>query len=128
MGYNYKKAMIEDIKTYLDDNYMGPPPDMTYDEYYTQLEDDLWSIDEITGNGDSFYDSNENCKEYVGFGVEYLPDIIAEYGTEILTNGLTRYSPDKIACYIDCIIRCYLFPECLDCALHEMNYKFLADE
>ena len=103
MGYNYKKAIIEDIKTYLDDNYMGPPPDMTYDEYYAQLEDELWDDDTVTGNY-SGYDTEENCELYVASNLRLALEALREFGVE-----LKNIPEDNPAQYIDTTIRCYLF-------------------
>jgi hypothetical protein len=119
--YDYKEAMVKDIKEYIDDNQMFPEPDETYDDYIQRLESDLWGVDEITGNGSFYYASEEECENYVGHGIRFLIEVITEWDLDLAKSKQFRDAPAR---YLDCLIRCYLFYECVDKAVDELGYTF----
>ena len=123
--YDYRKAMVEDIKNYVIDNYMEPAPDMTRDDYCETLNDELWAVDEVTGNGGNYYASEEECAAYVGYGLEEFVEARDEYGWE-WTQSMREQFKQAPARYIDCMIRTYLLGECIDKAVDELGYTFKA--
>ena len=76
--YNYREAMVKDIMDFVIDNYMEPASDMTRDEYIEALNDELWGVDMITGNGGFYYASEEECMNYVGYGLHEFVEALDE--------------------------------------------------
>ena len=65
--YNYKEAIVHDIKEYIITNEIEI--DLEDDEASNWLYDELWDEDSITGNGAFFYDTEEHCSEYICFNL-----------------------------------------------------------
>lgn len=66
--YNYKKAMVKDIKEWILMNGIlthAKQEGWTKDELYDWLFDELWANDCVTGNGCYGYTPEEKCEEYV---------------------------------------------------------------
>ena len=120
MGYNYRRAMIDDIKKYITDNYMERQPWMTRDDYIETLNEELWDVDEITGNGAYYYGSEEECAGYIGYGIQELIETFDEYGYEF-TQSMRDKMKHAPARYIDCLIRCHLLYECIEQAVTELE-------
>lgn len=125
MGYNYREEMVKDIKKYIVDNYMEPEPGMTRDEYEERLGDELWDVDEITGNGGMYYADEDTCAGYVGYGLPDLIDALEEFGYDF-THDMVDTFRAAPARYIDCLIRTYILYECVSKAVDELGYKFEA--
>ena len=118
--YDYKEAIVKDIKEYIDANQMFPEPDETYDDYIQRLESDLWGVDEITGNGSFYYASEEECENYIGHGIRFLIEVITEWDLDLAKSKQFRDAPAR---YLDCLIRCYLLGVSIDKAIEELNYE-----
>ena len=120
-NYDYRKALISDIKEYIKDNpnavYVDP---MVDDEISNYWYDVLWTEDCITGNGAFWYAKEDECEEFLAHNIDLALEACNEFGVdmkmlfEAATNG-------NVARYIDCTIRCYLLGECLEQALEEIN-------
>ena len=123
--YNYREAMVKDIMDFVIDNYMEPAPDMTRDEYIEALNDELWNVDMITGNGGFYYASEEECMNYVGYGLHEFVEALDEWGHELISKNWKEFYAAP-ARYVDCIIRTYLLYECIDKAVDKLGYKFEA--
>lgn len=121
--YDYRKAMTEDIKNYIINNYMEPAPDMTRDDYIEALDDELWGVDMITGNGGFYYGTEEECAGYIGYGITEFINAQEEYGWE-WTKSMREQFREAPARFIDCMIRTTLLAECIDKAVTELGYKF----
>ena len=120
--YDYKKAMIEDIKNYIKDNPQQAADPFVTDDIEEYWYDILWAEDEITGNGAYWYDTEEKCSEYLSQNIYLLYDAIHEYCVDDDINNLIKqYENKSLARYFDCTIRCYLLSECLHQALEELN-------
>lgn len=119
--YDYKKALVSDIKEYIKDNpnavYIDP---MVDDEISNYWYDVLWAEDCITGNGAFWYAKEDECEEFLTHNIDLALEACNEFGVdmkmlfEAAANG-------NAARYIDCTIRCYLLGECLEQALEEIN-------
>ena len=98
--YNYYEGMKEDILQYIKDN------DIDLNEVnQDQLEEELWGDDSITGNGGMYYDTEENCKQYLAGNTDLLLEAADELYVEMKTLLLAR---EHIHRYCDSIIRLYL--------------------
>lgn len=121
--YDYRRAITDDIKDYVKVMGLLPEPQETYDDYIERLNEELWDVDEITGNGPFYYASEVDCEEYVGHGLSYLIEVITDWDLEIAKDAKFHDAP---ACYLDCLIRCYLLYECIERAVEELGYTFEA--
>lgn len=119
--YNYREAMVKDIVEYIQDNYMEPAPEMTRDEYVDALNDELWGVDMITGNGGFYYASEEECANYVGYGLHEFVEALDEWGYDSISKNRKEFRAAP-ARYVDCIIRTYLLCECIETAVDELGY------
>ena len=121
MKYDYRQAMVKDIKNYIIDNYMEPAPDMTRDDYIEALDDELWGVDMITGNGGFYYGTEEECAGYIGYGITEFVNAQEEYGWE-WSDTMREQFREAPARFIDCMIRTTLLAECIDKAVEELGY------
>lgn len=118
MTYDYRRAMVQDIKDVIEDYDYSDCSDL--DDAYEKLNDDLWINDSVTGNGSGSYTfSSEKAREYVAGNEELLVDAMEEFGSgpdqykEALTN------PE----YADVTIRCYLLNEMIGIALEDPKVR-----
>lgn len=118
--YNYRQAMIEDIKNYLNDNYT--PEELSSRandaDFFEEVYDTLWTEDSVTGNGSGSYTfSTWQAEENVCHNWDLLSDAVWEFGC--IDNNLIQ----KGAEWCDVTIRCYLLSECLREALADYYTK-----
>lgn len=131
MAYDYRKAMTDDIKQYIDENVTIDDNGYTYNgevyedgqELYDALTDDLWVDDSVTGNGSGSYTMNrEEAKGYVVDNMELVSDVMNEFGIESDYVGKRLLEQDWE--YFDVSIRCYLLGEILGEVLSEMGVEY----
>ena len=118
--YDYRKAIIEDIKEYIKNNPQQAVGPFVTDDIENYWYDILWAEDCITGNGANWYDTEEKCEEYLALNLDLGLEACEEFGIDIRAL-LAAASNKNAARYIDCTIRCYLLGECLSQALEELN-------
>ena len=122
MIYNYKQALIKDIKEYITDNPHEWADPLVTDDIFDYWYDILWTEDCITGNGYDWYDTEDKCSEYLSNNFDLLYEAAREYCINDDVNILIeQYENKSLARYFDCTIRCYLLGECLMTALEELN-------
>ena len=115
--YDYRTAMKEDIEWSL---FFWHDIDeliefKTFDEAYEFLWEKYWGEDTITGNGENFYNTEEQCSYYLAGNFDLLYEAIEELCPDISAIELIKHYENKtIARYFDCTIRCYLLSECID--------------
>lgn len=108
--YDYRKAMIENIEEELYERGFIGAEDL--EEAYEELYDDLWTEDNVTGNGSGSYTFNRcEAKEYVTDNMDLCIEALKEFCIDSETIA------EKFLCedweYFDVTIRCYLLGECL---------------
>lgn len=128
-SYDYKQAMYDDIKEYIDyDLDLSEYNDK--DELYEYLNDTLWVNDGVTGNASGSYTFNRaKAKEYVlgdPNAVDYIKDMCYEFGTEAAEIGEKFMNEDWE--YFDVSIRCYLLGQMISEVLDDMDLDFSNDE
>lgn len=124
MKYNYRDAMVSDIKEYIQDNHLEPEQEETHDHYIERLNDELWDVDEITGNGGMYYASEEECAGYIGYGIQDFLQASLDFGGFPFDKNSIELQLEAPARYVDCLIRCYLLYECVERAVNELGYEF----
>ena len=131
MAYDYREAMTDDIKQYIDENVTIDDNGYTYNgevyedgqELYDALTDDLWVDDSVTGNGSGSYTMNrEEAKGYVVDNMELVSDVMNEFGIE--SDYVGKRLLDQDWEYFDVSIRCYLLGEILGEVLSEMGIDY----
>lgn len=128
MSYDYRKAMQDDIREYINNEiditeYMG-----NRDELEEKLNDELWTNDSVTGNGSGSYTFNSyTAGEYVKDNIDLVKDMASEFGIDAETIG-EKFLNEEWE-YFDVSIRCYLLGECISAVLDEIDLDEIeADE
>lgn len=118
MAYDYREAVKSDILEYIRDNIDFSEFD-TLEELEEKLNDDLWTVDSVTGNGSGSYTfSSYQAEENLCHNLDLLGEALTEFGSDadyLMKNGAE-------AC--DVTIRCYLLGECIAAALEELEDEF----
>lgn len=120
-AYNYMKAMKEDIREYIRDNYAAwdiVDKLADRDEWEEELNDDLWTVDSVTGNASGSYTfSTYQAEEYICHNLDLLAEAAEEFGSDIdiLKDGAES---------CDVTIRCYLLNQAVREVLNEIEEEF----
>ena len=119
--YDYRKAMLEDIKEYIREEYTLEELKIKLEEREAleeELNDQLWYTDSVTGNASGSYTFDRLlAREYVTGNTDILQEAIYDYGMDykLITE---KFLHDEWE-YFDITIRCYL--------LSAMIYEVLND-
>lgn len=117
--YNYLEAMKNDVMEYIN-NEINLKDYADRDELETALNDDLWTVDSVTGNGSGSYTfSRSQAQEYVTDNIDLLKDACDELGTDATTVGEWFLSEDWET--MDVTIRCYLLGLAIGEVLDDME-------
>lgn len=117
--YDYRKAICNDIRAYIDNNIDLDSND-NIEALESTLNDDLWAEDSVTGNASGSYTFNrETAKEYVEDNLDLLHESCEELGVESSTIGEWFMNQDYET--MDVTIRCYLLSECIHTVLDELT-------
>ena len=120
--YDYREAIKSDVLEYIRNEIDFSEFD-TLDELEEKLNDDLWTVDRVTGNASGSYTFNRwRAKEYVVDDMDELKEALREFGTPAET--IAEKFLDEDWEYFDVTIRCYLLGECIAAALEELEDEF----
>lgn len=124
--YNYYEAMKEDIKNYIAENYTAEELSEKLkeaDDFSEQLNDDLWTVDSVTGNGSGSYTSSRaTAKEYIfsdSGNIDLLREALQEFcveGDTIAEKFLSEEWED-----FDVTIRCYILGGVINNVLEDLK-------
>ena len=113
--YNYLEAVTADVLNYIDENNITVTSE-NRDEIEQQLNDDLWTVDSVTGNASGSYTfSTWQAEENICHNLDLLAEACEEFGSDaakLLNDGAE-------AC--DVTIRCYLLGQAISAALDEVE-------
>lgn len=123
-NYNYREALKQDIRDYIEDNYiideLAEIARYSIDDLFEKLNDELWIEDSVTGNGSGSYTFNRyEAEEYVIDNIPLCTDACEEFGIDSKTFCEKILNKDWE--YLDVTIRCYLLNECLIDVLNELG-------
>lgn len=118
--YDYRAALVNDIKEYIKDNPQEWANPLETDDIAEYWYDILWCEDCITGNGADWYAKEEECEEYISHNIDLAFKACQDFGIDMRNLAEATANGDA-ARYVDCTIRCYLLGECLEQALEELN-------
>lgn len=110
--YNYKEAVLNDVYEAITDRYSHD--DIVYnlshnrDRFISDLHDDLFLDDSVTGNASGSYTFNSwKAEEYLCHNLDLLKDALIYFCD-------TDYDVLESAESCDVSIRCYLLDECIE--------------
>ena len=123
--YNYYAAIKEDIKEYILDNYTKEELKEALkerDELEEKLNDELWTVDSVTGNASGSYTFNRwVAEQYVKDNLELMCSAMQEFGCdELISEKLINKEYE----YLDVTIRCYLLNESIYAVLNELEGEY----
>lgn len=120
--YNYLKAMKEDVLEYIN-NEINLSDYEDLDELEQFLNDELWTVDSVTGNASRSYTFNRcQAQEYVCDNIDKLKEALDEFGTDAEKIADKFLSEDWE--YFDVTIRCYLLGAAISESLEEIEEDF----
>lgn len=115
--YDYREAVKNDVIEYIKNEIDFSEFD-TLEELEEHLNDELWTVDSVTGNGSGSYTfSTYEAEENICHNLDLLGEALEEFGggCDILKDGAEA---------ADVTIRCYLLGECIAAALEELEDDF----
>ena len=119
--YDYRRAIIDDVKDWVVNETDILEKEFT-DDLYDWIYDEVFDNDGITGNGWSYYNTEEKCSEYLSGNFDLLYEAAHEFCIDDEINILiSHYKNKDLARYFDCTIRCYLLMDCIYTAIKELN-------
>ncbi len=117
--YSYLEEMKKDIKDYIESN-VDLSEFGSEEELRESLNDELWIVDSVTGNGSGSYTfSREEARKNLDGNEELLVEALEEFGTPSNTVASKFLSLDFE--YFDVTIRCYLLAWAIDEVIEEME-------
>lgn len=111
-NYDYNTAVVEDVQSYLDDNYseeeLIEKLATDRDAFEQELNDTLWTEDSVTGNGSGSYTFNTyEAESNLCHNLDLLVEAIDNMGGTI--DGAIRNGAESC----DVTIRCYLLSQAI---------------
>lgn len=122
--YNYNEAVKNDVLDYIR-NEVNFSEFEDLEELEQSLNDDLWTVDSVTGNASGSYTFNRyQAQQYVMDNIELLNEACEEFGTNTETVG-EKFLNEEFE-WMDVTIRCYLLDQAISEALEEVEDEFNA--
>lgn len=116
--YDYREAVKNDVMEYVKNEIDFSNFD-TLEELEEHLNEELWTVDSVTGNVSGSYTfSTYEAEENICHNLDLLGEALEEFGSGadyLITNGAEA---------ADVTIRCYLLGECIAAALEELEDDF----
>ena len=123
--YNYLEAMKSDIMDYIR-NEVNTNEYADRDELDAFLNDELWTVDSITGNASGSYTFNSyTAKEYVFDNIDLLNEAITEFCEDDVIGE--KFLNEEWE-WMDVTIRCYLLGQAISEALDDMEDELTFSE
>lgn len=120
--YDYREEMAKDIRAYIEEDYSTEEiaEKLAYerDDWETELYDNMFIADSVTGNASGSYTCNAwQAEENICHNFDLLDEAIEEFGggCDVLKDGAET---------CDVTIRCYLLGEVLNEVLDEMEGEY----
>ena len=113
--YNYLEAVTADVLEYIKNEVNLSDYD-SREELEEALNDELWTVDSVTGNASgSYWVSTWKAEEALSHNWDLLAEALEEFGqdgTDVLKQGAEA---------MDVTIRCYLLGQAIADALDELE-------
>lgn len=122
-NYNYLKAVTADVLDYIKDEIDLAEWKGNRDGLEEKLNDDLWTVDSVTGNASgSYYCNAWRAEEALAHNWDVLEEALAEFGQD----GVNVI--EKGAEWADVTIRCYLLGQAIAEALDTLEDDLAEDD
>lgn len=122
-NYNYLKAVTADVLDYIKDEINLAEWKGNRDGLEEKLNDDLWTVDSVTGNASgSYYCNAWRAEEALAHNGDVLEEALAEFdqdGVNVIEKG---------AEWADVTIRCYLLGQAIAEALDTLEDDLAEDD
>lgn len=119
--YNYLQAMKRDIMDYIR-NEIDFTEFETLEELEEKLNDDLWTIDSVTGNGSGSYTFNRaKAEKYVRDNWDLMKEAAEEFCD---VERFMKWAFNEDWESIDVSIRCYLLGQAISDVLDTIKDRF----
>lgn len=120
MKYNYFEAVKADVIEYIREEIDLAEYEGRRDDLEEELNDILWTVDSVTGNGSGSYTfCRETAKGYVLEDAETVKEALEEFGVDAETIAEKFLSEDWE--YFDVTARCYVLGSAIHEVLEEME-------
>lgn len=122
-NYNYLEAVTADVLDYIKDEINLAEWKGNRDGLEEKLNDDLWTVDSVTGNASgSYYCNAWRAEEALAHNWDVLEEALAEFGQD----GVNVI--EKGAEWADVTIRCYLLGQAIAEALDTLEDDLAEDD
>lgn len=118
--YNYFEAVKADVVDYIREEIDLAEYEGRRDDLEEDLNDMLWTVDSVTGNGSGSYTfSRETAKGYVFEDTETVTEALKEFDVDAETIAEKFFDEDWE--YFDATARCYVLGSAIAAALDEIE-------
>lgn len=122
-NYNYLEAVTSDVLDYIKEEINLDEWKGNRDGLEEKLNDELWTVDSVTGNASGSYTFNTwEAEENLAHNWDLLAEALDEFGqngTDVLRQGAEA---------MDVTIRCYLLGQAIAEALDELEEELAEDD
>lgn len=122
-NYNYLEAVTSDVLDYIKEEINLDEWKGNRDGLEEKLNNELWTVDSVTGNASGSYTFNTwEAEENLAHNWDLLAEALDEFGqdgTDILKQGAEA---------MDVTIRCYLLGQAIAEALDELEEELAEDD
>lgn len=122
-NYNYLEAVISDVLDYIKEEINLDEWKGNREGLEKKLNDELWTVDSVTGNASGSYTFNTwEAEENLAHNWDLLAEALDEFGqdgTDVLRQGAEA---------MDVTIRCYLLGQAIAEALDELEEELAEDD
>lgn len=122
-NYNYLEAVTSDVLDYIKEEINLDEWKGNREGLEEKLNDELWTVDSVTGNASGSYTFNTwEAEENLAHNWDLLAEALDEFGqdgTDVLRQGAES---------IDVTIRCYLLGQAIAEALDELEEELAEDD
>ncbi|MCM1277285.1 MAG: hypothetical protein NC299_18320 [Lachnospiraceae bacterium] len=121
--YNYNEAIADDIREYIAENIDLDDWRGDRDGLEQKLNDDLWTVDSVTGNASgSYYCNTWKAECAIAHNWDILGEALREFGCDDVNIA------EKGAEWADVTIRCYLLGAAISEVLDDLESDGEFDE
>lgn len=122
-NYNYLEAVTSDVLDYIKEEINLDEWKGNREGLEEKLNDELWTVDSVTGNASGSYTFNTwEAEENLAHNWDLLAEALNEFGqdgTDVLRQGAEA---------MDVTIRCYLLGQAIAEALDELEEELAEDD
>lgn len=113
--YDYLQAVTDDVREYVENEIDRTEWTDDREGLEEKLNDELWTVDDVTGNASgSYYCNSWKAEEAIAHNLDLLAEAFSEFG-----GGCDLLKDGAEAC--DITIRCYLLGQAIAAVLDDLE-------